>query len=293
MFNIAFASGKGGAGKTSLSLSFHKYISNKSIYADTDVDASDGFLLLEKEMIYEEKFISGFSYSINQELCQNCGVCKRRCVFDAISKNKNQYHVDGLKCEGCGRCEDLCPARAIQREDNYCGNLYHSTTICGSQMVYAKLIPGEDNSGKLVNSVRQYSRKIVNNSEIPFVIIDSPPGIGCPTIASLTGINMLVLVIEASKSGFSDAKRLYELAKNMKIDVIGVINKSGLDKELDNRIINYLLENKISYMGSIPFNKKIVDGLNKSELLIDIEDKSIRKNIENIMEKINKKIEEK
>jgi len=283
MKTITFASGKGGAGKTTISLSFHTYISEKSLYADCDVDASDGFLLLEKKILHQEKFHSGFSYEIDTTLCRKCGRCIRNCEFDAIDSS---FEINNFKCEGCGRCEVHCGFGAITKTENYCGDIFYSETNTNSQMVYAKLFPGEDNSGKLVHKVRVMAKKTAEDNNFEYVVIDSPPGIGCAPIASLTGVDYLVLVTETSLSGFSDAKRLVELAEKMKIKIIAILNKTELNKDIDQIVYDYYKKKNIPVAGSIPFDSRVVDSLNKKQILIKSEYEDIRENIERIMSNI-------
>jgi len=137
--------------------------------------------------------------------------------------------------------------------------------------MYARLIPGEDNSGKLVYEVRQKSRAVTLELSKEFLVIDCPPGIGYPLIASITAINFLVVIIECSRAGFNDAKRLIEVAGNFIIPMTAVMNKSGLNPEIDAEIEKYLKEKNIKSAGNIPFNEEFVRILNKKELLIDSE----------------------
>jgi MinD superfamily P-loop ATPase len=286
MLKIAFASGKGGAGKTSLSLSFHKYLKNKSIMADCDVDAADAFLLLEKKIIENKPFVSGYKYSINKNACSQCGACVSVCVFDAIKKT-DSFFIQPYSCEGCGACQDVCVTGAINKTDNHCGEIYISDTIINSLMIYARLIPGEDNSGKLIHEVRKTAQELALYQGRQYIVIDCPPGIGCPLIASISGIDLLVVIIECSRAGFNDAQRLIEVAYKIKIPVIVITNKSGLNQSIDNEIELFLKDRDIFSAGNIPFNEEFVNILNRKELIID--SKIISKNLKNIYSQIEKK----
>jgi len=288
--NIAFASGKGGAGKTSLSMSFHKYLAGESVFVDCDVDAADAFLLLENDKIKSEKFTSGFKYQIQTDYCKQCGECERVCEFGAIKQNERGYYIDGHSCEGCGACMDVCRFRVIKAAPNECGDLYISNTKHGSKMVYARLIPGEDNSGKLVHLARVRTKELNESEKKKYVIIDCPPGIGCPLIASISAVDYLVVIIESSKSGFSDAKRLIELAKLMDIAVLAVINKSGIDQKIDEEIKKYLRDYNIELCGLVPFDKAIVDHLNSKRLIIDSGSNKVSTNIKEVYANITKKL---
>ncbi len=213
---------------------------------------------MEREIIEQRKFFAGYEFSIDTEACTACGKCRKICVFDAVDAGP-VYSINHFKCEGCGACEDVCPAEAIRKSSRYCGDIFISTTHFDSTMVYARLIPGEDNSGKLVHEVRQEAKNFTTGRD--FLVIDSPPGIGCPLTASITGVDMVAAVIECSRSGFNDAKRLIELAEKMRIDIIAVLNKSGLNPEIDAEIKAFLANESIPLAGELPFDERVPDVL--------------------------------
>lgn len=293
MRTVAFASGKGGAGKTSLSLSFFYFLREQSVFADCDVDAADAFLMIEKENLTREPFESGYKYGIDAGRCSACGACAPICAFDAISVRNDVYTIDQLSCEGCGACDDGCPDQAIARWNNRCGELMTSRSAFDTPLVYARLKPGEDNSGKLVHKVRQRAADEAIRTHKPLIIIDAPPGIGCPVIAALTGVNLLVVVIECTRFGFHDAQRLIGLAEQLRLNHIAILNKCGVHPELEQTIRNYLSEKNIPLAGVIPFRKAFSDALNKMQLIIQSEDASLTQNLTEIYQTIHRMLEEK
>lgn len=253
--DIAVASGKGGAGKTSLSLLLANHFGEIVQIIDCDVDASNAFILLEKERKITNTFESGYKFYIHQEDCVSCGLCASACRFNAISQVIDKYKINPLKCEGCGLCQDVCPESAIERLGNTCGEYYNSITHKKSSLIHAHLFPGEDNSGKLVMRLKTYAREI--NSDIKNRLRDCPPGIGCPAIASLTGANLLIVLIEASKSGFHDAMRLVEVAEKLRLQMVAVINKAGLNTNLETEIDKFLTQKNIPLIEKVPFDARI------------------------------------
>ncbi|HOV13324.1 MAG TPA: ATP-binding protein [Spirochaetota bacterium] len=289
MKQIAFASGKGGAGKTSVATAFFNYLKKSKILADCDVDASNCFITMEEKKLSSEEFYSGKKYSIIEKECIGCGMCIKQCDFGAIKKNSKKYRIIDIKCEGCGSCFEVCPNKAIDEHSNYCGNLYLSTTHDNSKLYYAKLFPGEDNSGKLIHDLKQKAVSFSKTNDREYLIIDAPPGIGCPAIASLVGVNILIIVLEATQSGFHDAKNLIELSKTKKIKTFALINKSGINQIFEDEIKEFLEKENIELVGEIPFNKEVAKILKEKKLITDISDTGFNENIISILENILEK----
>ena len=182
MKSITIISGKGGTGKTILTASFAALAESK-VMADCDVDAADLHLILKPEIQREEVFEGGKSAWIKRAKCERCGICITACRYEAIS---DDFVVDPISCEGCALCYNICPAKAVRMKPSKKGRWYISETRFGP-MVHAKLGIAEENSGKLVAIVRQQARLIAERDNLEYVIVDGPPGIGCPVISSITG----------------------------------------------------------------------------------------------------------
>jgi len=159
MKKIVFASGKGGAGKTGISTAFFKAYPENTVMVDCDVDASNCFIILDSCIKETTPFFSGFKYSINEQICSNCGICVNYCQFKAIKSIGGQYVINGFLCEGCGAGTDPCKAEAIVETKNYCGDIYDAEVFNGAGFFYAKLFPGEDNSGKLITELKNRAFK--------------------------------------------------------------------------------------------------------------------------------------
>lgn len=283
MYKVAFASGKGGAGKTSIAAAIYKSIAGESIMIDCDVDASNCFIILENTMITSKPFVSGRSYTILPELCTLCGRCAEVCRFDAVVPVNGKYAINQYSCEGCGACSDVCEPAAVVSIENHCGDLYESTTIYGTPLHYAKLKPGEDNSGKLINELKKDAYK---NNQYKYAVIDAPPGTGCPVISALSGIDLLVVVIEATESGFADAVKLMELVKDKKFGKVAVINKAGENYALEERILGELERRSLNVAGRISFNKEFYRLLGERKMITETEDPILRKEIEELTKNI-------
>jgi MinD superfamily P-loop ATPase len=245
---IAIISGKGGTGKTTISAAFAA-ISGDLITADCDVDAPDLHILLQPKIEKTLNFEGTKVASIDQERCTECGVCADKCRFDAARPPE----IDQIMCEGCGVCAYVCPEEAIEMKDRVSGYLYESETRFGP-MSHARLLPGEGNSGKLVTEVRNQSKKMADANGKDLVLIDGSPGIGCPVIATVTGIRLGVVVTEPTMSGIHDMKRVLELLQRFRVKPMVIVNKFDLNEENAELIEQYCRENDVELLGKIPFD---------------------------------------
>ena len=254
MKELVVISGKGGTGKTSVTGAFASMAEN-AVLADTDVDAANLHLLLSPQIIKTNSFSGGKQAYIDPELCNHCGRCKKICRFDAIS---DSFVVDPLACEGCGVCVWNCPVQAIQFNARKNGEWYISKTRFGP-MVHAKLGIAEENSGKLVTLVRQQAKKLAEEQRFDLLIVDGPPGIGCPVIASIGGASFLLVVTEPTLSAIHDMQRVIGVANHFDVPVGVCINKFDLENELTEQIKDYCKNHSIPVLGTIPFDPAVVE----------------------------------
>ncbi|MFH1429158.1 MAG: ATP-binding protein [Candidatus Margulisiibacteriota bacterium] len=253
MKQITIISGKGGTGKTTLTAGLAYFAENK-VMADCDVDAADLHLLLNPRVEQKHDFFSGQKYEINSDLCTQCGKCRERCRYDAISHGS---HIDPISCEGCGACYFVCPGKAINRSEKLAGEYYISSTKYGP-FVHANLHIAEDNSGKLVAQVRKEALKIAAENQAEHIIIDGPPGIGCPVNASLVGANLALVITEPTLSGIHDLERVLHLTKHFKITTRVVINKYDINQENTTAIRTICNRDNAPCIAVIPYNQDIL-----------------------------------
>jgi len=256
MKQMVVISGKGGTGKTVLTASFAVLAKNK-VMADCDVDAADLHLLLHPTVKERHEFRSGKTARIDKDLCQGCGECINICRFDAISQD---FTVDPISCEGCAICSYVCSVGAIKMEENVSGEWFVSETKYGP-FVHAKLGIAEENSGKLVTAVRQAAKEIAEKENVEYVIIDGPPGIGCPVIASLSGVDLALIVTEPTLSGIHDMERVASVAKHFGILIKVVINKYDINLENTLNLKRICEKQELEIVGQIPYTRKIVESI--------------------------------
>jgi MinD superfamily P-loop ATPase len=259
---LVILSGKGGTGKTTLTAALMHLISKSSregVFVDADVDAANLALVTEAKILETHPFTGSQIAQITPEMCTNCGVCYDVCRFDAIKEPReanDAYQVHALLCEGCAACYHICPVSAIRLIEQQDGEWYHSITPYGHQF-HAELFPAAENTGKLVTTIKQNAKLYAEDHQLPLMIIDGPPGIGCPVISASAGTDLALLVTEPGVSGIHDLERIIKTLKHFNIPALVCINKADIYdqgiKDIHHLAQNYAYE----VIGEIPFDNVI------------------------------------
>ncbi len=285
MKELLILSGKGGTGKTTITSSF-AYMCKNKVIADCDVDAADLHIILAPEKTERHKFVSGVKATVQKDRCTGCATCKELCRYEAIEVDETAL-VDDFSCEGCGVCAHFCPEGAIDLDPNHCGYWFVSKTRFGT-LIHAELRPGEENSGKLVSLVKQKAREKAEAEGAELMLVDGPPGIGCPVISSFSGANFVVGVTEPTMSGLHDLERVVELSRHFKVPIGIIINKWDLNRGMTSRIEQFCLNNDIQLLGNIPFDREIVNALVEGKTIFEFKDCKAAQSIANIWQQIEK-----
>jgi MinD superfamily P-loop ATPase len=264
MRQITVLSGKGGTGKTTITASF-AVLAKKAVVADCDVDAPDLHMLLHPKIIKTQEFKGSKLAAIDESKCVKCGLCREKCRFDAITEN---FKVDPFSCEGCSVCTIVCPTNAITLTERISGHAYISKTRYGF-MAHAMLSPGESNSGKLVTLVRQNAKMLAEKEHADLVIIDGSPGIGCPVIASVTGVDAGLIVTEPTMSGIHDLERVLSLLVHFNVRPLVCINMHDINDKNTKRITDFSAKNGIEVVGKIPFNPIVTEAMVNEKPLVE------------------------
>ena len=318
-------SGKGGTGKTSIVGAFAVLAKDK-VFADCDVDAADLHLLLKPIIRETHEFRGSKKAVIDQEKCAGCGRCAELCRFQAItgptngritswtdmqqtdhSRDKSSargndhagaagpgtilYKVDPVYCEGCEVCYHACPRDAITMEERVSGHWFISDTPYGP-MIHARLGIAEENSGKLVSQVRQAARAVAEEQGSNYIIIDGPPGIGCPVVSSISGVDLILAVTEPTVSGKHDLERVLELARHFGVEARVCINKYDLDVEKAAEIERYCQDEGVKVAGKIPFDEDAVKAIMNGMSVVEYGQGPASRAIRDIWQKLDQDLKE-
>lgn len=260
MKQILFISGKGGTGKTTVSAAIADLASKELslVLADADVDAANLELLLEPTKEDTFSFRAGQVVQIDQDLCNQCGQCEAVCRFDAIEhKEDGTFLVKESFCEGCLSCVHQCPVDAINILKHKSGEWYRSSTSYGA-LFHANLFPGEENSGKLVTQIKSDAKEYAEGIDANLLLIDGPPGIGCPVTAACQGIDAAIIVSEPTVSGQHDMARVKQVTDHFNIPSFLILNKSDLNKQIRSDMRQYALDANVPLLGEIPYDEEIL-----------------------------------
>ncbi|MDD3491299.1 MAG: P-loop NTPase [Paludibacter sp.] len=264
---IAVISGKGGTGKSSISAAFATMQPN-IVLADCDVDAANLYILFHPTHEKEAIFVSVYKAVIDKAVCTNCGACIDYCRFDAIHDVGGEVLIDETACDGCKLCARVCPSEAILMTPEDKSRMY-SGTFRNGKMVYGRLSPGEENSGRLVDMVREEAKNVAKANNLDTIIIDGPPGIGCPVISTITGVSKVVIVTEPTLSGLHDLKRTIEVVSKFRLTKTVIINKFDLNTEMTHEIEAYCSAQNVDILAKLPFDRVVVDAMVNCKSVIE------------------------
>ncbi|WP_409967357.1 ATP-binding protein [Bengtsoniella intestinalis] len=267
MKRLVILSGKGGTGKTTVSAALI-HLSQAKAVADCDVDAPNLHLVTRQTCPPQvADFMGGDKAVVTQKLCTGCGICEKRCQFGAITVTRDGASVNPYACEGCGVCQLMCPTDAITLVPDVAGQrqLYLGDSVFST----ATLKMGRGNSGKLVSEVKTTMLKSAPACDL--AILDGSPGIGCPVMASLGGMDMALIVAEPSNSGISDCKRLVQTAQGFGVKLAICVNKWDISPSHTAEIEAFCTQQHLPFVGKIPFDPQAVQAINNGATVAEVD----------------------
>jgi len=301
MKQIVILSGKGGTGKTTIAAALAHLASREAsiVLADLDVDAANLELVLAPRALESHEFVGGKKAVIDPELCIACGTCAEVCRFEAVtSPSPTQrergsggegYFIDPIACEGCAVCFYQCPAGAIRLEEPVVGRWFRSETRFGP-LFHAQLFAGEENSGKLVTVVKQQARLAALDLGADYLILDGPPGIGCPVIAASAGADLALIVTEPTVAGIHDLERALATTDHFGVPALVVINKHDLSPAKSREIADYCAARGIEMVGRVPYDAVVTEAMVQGLPVTEYEDGPVSRELGRVWERIKARL---
>jgi MinD superfamily P-loop ATPase len=292
MKQLVILSGKGGTGKTTVAAALAHLASEEMpiVMADADVDAANLELVLSPQVQETHDFIGGQVAIIDPELCTACGICAEVCRFEAIIPGDDTYQVDDIACEGCASCFYQCPVEAIRMEDQTAGRWFRSDTRFGP-LFHAHLFAAQENSGKLVTLVKQQGRLRALDEGRELLIVDGPPGIGCPVISASAGADLALLVVEPTVSGVHDLERILATTNHFGVPALVCINKADINPSRADEIAAFCAAQGIELVGQVPFDTVVTGAMVQGQPVTEYDDGPVAQELRRVWEQVKWKLE--
>jgi len=268
MIEIAIASGKGGTGKTTLTVNLASLLALQNIFSkiivcDLDVEEPNSGLFLKGELISSEtKF-----RMIPQWIEEKCTFCKRSanvCEFNALAYLGFSVLIFPELCHSCYACSELCPEDALPMVKHRMGELKHFRINANLEFIESRLDIGVEQAVPLIAATREYAREAADANTL--IIYDAPPGTSCPVIEAVKETQKTILITEPTPFGLHDLSLAVESMQALKQPFAVVINRSG---NHDQMVENYCRENSIEILGKIPFMRDAAVAYSNGNLMID------------------------
>lgn len=255
---LAVASGKGGTGKTTVSVNLARVLGSEVLLLDCDVEEPNAHLFLRGSLI-QEKVVTIPIPQVDESRCDGCGECGKFCEYHAIVTFGTAPLVFPEMCHGCGGCTMVCPQKAICEIDKRIGVV--ETLEAGNiRLIQGRLDVGSAMAPPLIRAVKDYLKKGLPS------ILDAPPGTSCPVIATLRETDFVVLVTEPTPFGLHDLKIAVEMVRELGIPSGVVVNRMGIG---DDRVHVYCREQKIPIILEIPDDRRIAEAYSRGELIVE------------------------
>jgi MinD superfamily P-loop ATPase len=287
MKQLTIISGKGGTGKTSITSAFASLAKN-AVFADCDVDAADLHLIFKPDILESNDFYGLKIPQIDNDKCTHCKKCVEYCKFNAIDDDIN---INKESCEGCSVCEFVCSENAIEMTDRNSGFTYISDSRFGP-FVHASLNTAEEASGKLVTVVRNYARDIAEKEKKELIIIDGPPGIGCPVISSISGVDLVLIVTEPTLSAIHDLERILGVTDHFKVPAIVCINKCDINLDNTKKIEYYCKNKNIDIVGKLSYDNIVTEAMIHEKTVVEYSKSNFSDKIIDMWNNIKRRLKE-
>jgi len=255
---VAVASGKGGTGKTTVSVNLARMLGSEVRLLDCDVEEPNAHLFL-RGVARGQEIVSIPVPQVDEPLCDGCGECGKFCEYHAIVSFGAKPLVFPEMCHGCGGCMKVCPKKAIREVDKRMG-VVETAQADNITLIQGRLDVGVAMAPPLIRAVKA---RLENGGP---AILDAPPGTSCPVIATIRGADFVVLVTEPTPFGLHDLKLAVDMVRELGIPFGVVVNRVGIG---DDRVHVYCGEQNIPVLLEIPDDRRIAEAYSRGELIVE------------------------
>lgn len=260
---IAVLSGKGGTGKTFVSVNLAT-VAKTSTYIDCDVEEPNGHLFFKPEKIQEEEITVQIP-KVDNELCNGCRKCVDFCNFNALAYIKNKLIVFEDVCHSCGGCSLVCPEKALTEKEKTIGKVQKG--VSDEVIILTGILNIGEASG--IPIIKNLLNTEKSRQDL-LTFIDCPPGSACIVMESIRDADYCVLVAEPTLFGVHNLNMVYELVTLMK-KPFGVVLNKCLEEE--NPAEKFCLEKNIKILGKIPFDSELATINSNAEIAVNKNEK--------------------
>jgi len=267
---IAFASGKGGTGKTTLATNFAALLAARGVAVrllDADVEEPDCHLFLDPQLERTDP-VNVLIPEVDEAACTGCGVCAEVCAFKAITVIGTTVLVFPELCHSCGACSLLCPEKAITEVGRETGRVEHATVRLDGRRPFS-LVTGVLTVGEAKPVPTTRATMAAAEGEADIILVDAPPGTSCPVIEAVRHSDLVVLVTEPTPFGLHDLRLAVEMVRALSLPCVVAVNRSDLG---DDRVRRFCAEEGIEIVLELPNDRRIAEAYACGELLIDVVD---------------------
>jgi len=268
MIQIGITGGKGGTGKSSVSIllanKFRKK-GKKVILCDCDVECPNDYLLLGQKLRRPKGKVYAQFPRLDEEKCQKCGLCVKNCRSNAIFQAPDKFPIFLHElCLGCGLCWRLCPHRAIGIEKKVIGEIFENQIDKNFFLVTGRSVGGVDETGPIVTELRKIASGLAEKVKADYLLTDTAVGMHCGVIRALIGVDLAYAVTEPTPLGAHDLELILKLLKTLKVPAKIILNQADLGKkELINRIAR---ETGTNIERELPYSKALAKAYSKGKL---------------------------
>jgi len=264
MKTIAITGGKGGTGKSTVSILLANKLRNEGkevVLCDCDVECPNDYLLLGQKLDKPVQKVYANFPKLDKEKCVKCGLCAKNCRSNAIFQPPNDYPIFLHElCSGCGLCWNLCPQKAIEIEEKVTGEIFENE----GWLVTGRSIGVVEETGPIVTKTRIFAEEFARKNKADYLLLDSAPGMHCSVIRTLIDTDLAYAVTEPTPLGAHDLKLILKLLKKLKVPTKIILNQADLGnrKPIDQIAKDFSIE--IEH--KIPYSRKLVEAYSQGKL---------------------------